>query len=127
MAINQTVHQPPRVAPREGQLGQLMRSFDRSLRALNRSKLTRDQYLMSVGQMVDYFAERGMPEDPSKITREHVESFLGDFAETHKPATVQTRYKCLRLFFSFLLEEGEIRSEERRVGKECRSRGSTSH
>lgn len=85
-----------------------MRDFDRSLRALNRSKLTRDQYLMSVGQMVDFFALMGMPSEPHKITREHVETFLAEFAETHKPATVQTRYKCLRLFFSFLLEEGEV-------------------
>ncbi len=86
----------------------MMRSFDRSLRALNRSALTRDQYLMSVGQMVDFFAGAGFPTDPSKVTREHVETFLATFAESHKPATVQTRYKCLRLFFSFLLEEGEI-------------------
>lgn len=100
---------PARLAPREGQLGQLMRSFDRSLRALGRSPLTRDQYLMSVGQMVDYFAANGMPDDPAKVTREHVEMFLTSFAETgRKPATVQTRYKCLRLFFSFLLDEGEI-------------------
>jgi site-specific recombinase XerD len=85
-----------------------MRSFDRSLRWLDRSAATRDQYLMSVGQMVDYFALRGMPDQPSKITRDHVEMFLGEFAETHQPATVQTRYKCLRLFFTFLLVEGEI-------------------
>ena len=94
--------------PRESELGQLMRSFDRSLRALNRSDSTRDQYLMSVGQMVDYFDAHGMPTDPAKVTREHVETFLAEFAETHKPATVQTRYKCLRLFFTFLLEEREI-------------------
>jgi site-specific recombinase XerD len=86
-----------------------MRSFDRSLRALKRSQLTRDQYLMSVGQMVDYFESHDMPLDPEKITREHVESFLADFAEDHKPATVQTRYKCLRLFFTFLVEEEEMR------------------
>jgi site-specific recombinase XerD len=86
----------------------MMSMFDLSLRALNRSPLTRDQYLMSVGQMVDFFAERGFPTDPSKITREHVEMFLADFAERHMPATVQTRYKCLRLFFSFLKEEGEL-------------------
>ena len=85
-----------------------MRSFDRSLKALNRSAATRDQYLMSVGQMVDYFDTHGMPTDPAKVTREHVEVFLGEFAETHKPATVQTRYKCIRLFFTFLLEEREI-------------------
>jgi len=101
---------PAALAPRDDQFRQLMRDFDRSLRALNRSKLTRDQYLMSVGQMVAFFTEHGMPDDPSKITREHVETFLADFAEGHMPATTQTRYKCLRLFFSFLLEEGEIRS-----------------
>ena len=65
---------------------------------------------MSVGQMVDFFFERGFPTDPAKITREHVEMFLASFAQGHKPATVQTRYKCLRLFFSFLLEENEIMS-----------------
>jgi site-specific recombinase XerD len=85
-----------------------MRSFDRSLRALQRSPLTRDQYLMSVGQMVDFFAAHGMPDEASKVTREHVEAFLADFAECHAPATVQTRYKCLKLFFAFLREEGEV-------------------
>jgi site-specific recombinase XerD len=85
-----------------------MRSFDRSLRALKRSERTREQYLMSVGQMIDFFARVGMPNDPARITREHVETFLADFAEHHKPATVHTRYKCLRLFFTYLAEEGEI-------------------
>jgi site-specific recombinase XerC len=85
-----------------------MRSFDRSLRAQQRSPLTRDQYLMSVGQMVDFFAEHGMPCEAGKVTREHVETFLAGFAETHAPATVQTRYKCLKLFFAFLREEGEV-------------------
>jgi hypothetical protein len=31
---------------------------------------------MGVGQMVDFFAAAGMPGDPTKITREHVETFL---------------------------------------------------
>ena len=63
---------------------------------------------MSVGQMLDYFAEHGLPTDATHVTRDHLETFLADFAKDHKPATVQTRYKCLRLFFSFLLEENEI-------------------
>ena len=102
---------PPRLAPRPGQLGQLMRSFDRSLRAQGRATSTRDQYLMSVGQMVDYFATTGMPDRPDLVTREHVETFLAEFAQSHKPSTVQTRYKCLRLFFAFLREEGEVRKD----------------
>lgn len=86
-----------------------MGSWDRSLRALNRARSTREQYLMSVGEMCDYFAANGMPDRAAAVTREHVESFLAAFAEDgHKPATVQTRYKCLRLFFTFLMEEGEI-------------------
>jgi site-specific recombinase XerD len=85
-----------------------MRSFDRSLRAMHRSPLTRDQYLMSVGQMVEFFAANGLPDVASEVSREHVETFLAHFAETRAPATVQTRYKCLKLFFAFLLEEGEI-------------------
>lgn len=43
---------------------------------------------MSVGQMIDYFALHEGPVDPAQVTREHVEMFLADFAETHKPATV---------------------------------------
>ena len=65
---------------------------------------------MSVGQMIDFFAPAGMPDDPTKITREHVETFLADLAQGHQPATVHTRDKCLRLFFSFLAEEAEITS-----------------
>jgi site-specific recombinase XerD len=63
---------------------------------------------MSVGQMVDFFAATGMPDSPDMITREHVEMFLAELALSHKPSTVQTRYKCLRLFFAFLREEGEV-------------------
>jgi len=89
----------------------LMRSFDRSLRALNRSPLTRSQYLMSVRQLVEFLAEEGLPDNPARVTREHIELFLAHFAgQGHKPATVQTRYKCIRLFFSYLLEEGEVPS-----------------
>ena len=63
---------------------------------------------MSVGQMVDFFAAHDIPDEAAKITRAHVETFLADFAEEHAPATVQTRYKCLKLFFAFLVEEGEV-------------------
>lgn len=103
----QAVAPPPGTTPREGELGHLMRSFDRSLRTLKRSKLTRDQYLMSVGQMVDSWPPTGCP-TTRRRSLGNVETFLADFTEGHKPATVQTRYECLRLFFSFLLEEREI-------------------
>lgn len=58
--------------------------------------------------MIYYFAIHGGPTDPEQVTREHVEMFLADFAQSHKPATVQTRYKALRIFFAFLLEDGSL-------------------
>ncbi len=67
---------PARLAPRPGEQGHLMRSVDRSLLAIPRSPLTRDQYLMSFGQMVDVFT-----------------------------VNWRTRHRCLKLFFAFLLEE----------------------
>jgi site-specific recombinase XerD len=69
---------------------------------------------MGVGQMIDYFAEHGMPNEPTKVTREHVEMFLVDFAEHHKPATVLTRFAALRVFWNFLVDEGEARESPMR-------------
>jgi hypothetical protein len=48
--------------------------------------------------MIGFFTAAGLPEEPSEITRADVETFLVEFAEGHKPATVQTRCKCLRFF-----------------------------
>jgi integrase len=91
-----------------GDLTLLLRSWDRSLRALNRSPKTREQYLESTGQLIAFLADRGMPTDAANVRREHVEAFLADVAERRSPATVSTRYKALRLFFAFLEEEGEV-------------------
>lgn len=91
-----------------GDLEALSDSWAISLRALNRSAKTREQYLVSVRQLVRYLARAGMPTEAAKVRREHVESFLADVAENWRPATVQTRYKALRLFFAFLEEEGEV-------------------
>jgi site-specific recombinase XerD len=54
-------------------------------------------------------AARGMPTSPPAITREHVEAFVADLLEHWKPATAHNRYRALRSFFGWLVEEGEIR------------------
>jgi site-specific recombinase XerD len=43
------------------------------------------------------------------ITREHVEAFIADLLERWKPATAHNRYRALRSFFGWLVDEGEIR------------------
>jgi len=42
------------------------------------------------------------------VHREHVEAYLADFLEHHKASTTDTRYQSLRVFFNFLVDEGEI-------------------
>ncbi len=93
-----------------GDLGTLVESWDLSLRAANRSPKTREQYLESARQLVGFLAAAGMPTDAAKVRREHVEAYLADVAARHAPSTVQTRYKCLRLLFRWLEDEGEIQS-----------------
>ncbi len=96
----------PQTAPDD--LGELVSSWERSLRAANRSLNTREQYVTSARQLVAYLDHHGMPTAASNVRREHVEAYLADMAERWAPSTVQTRYKGCRLFFAFLAEEGEI-------------------
>src|SRR5262245_58010211 len=61
-------------------------------------------------QFGGFLLEQGMPTEPPHITREHVEAWLAALFERQASAnTVATRYKALRVWFEWLLEDGEIR------------------
>src|SRR5262245_52603912 len=98
----------PRTAASVGQLATLIPSFERSLRAANKSPKTIEGYGDSARQRVAFLAERGMPTAAAKIRREHVEAYIEDVLERLKPATANTRYRALRQVFKWCLEEGEI-------------------
>ena len=51
-----------------------------------------------------------MPTEVTSITREHVEAFMEHLLETRSPATASNRYRALKRFFGFLVEEGELTS-----------------
>lgn len=92
-----------------GDLGSMMRSWDISLRAAMRAVRTREQYMGSLHQFATFVAATGMPAQVANIRREHIDAFLADLGERGRsPATVQVRYKALRLFFEYLREEGEV-------------------
>ena len=82
-------------------------SFIRHLRAENASERTVQTYAEAVSQLARYCREMGMPNDPTRLTREHVEAFIGRLLETRKPATASNRYRGLQVFFKWLVEEGE--------------------
>jgi site-specific recombinase XerD len=90
-----------------GDIRALARSWDRSLRALNRSSNTRDAYLESLAQFGDFLLRSNLPTEVSQLRREHVEAWLADLAERRAPSTVAARYKATRLFFAWCVEECE--------------------
>src|SRR5438046_470796 len=83
-------------------------SFARSLRAGNKSPKTVVTYLEAVNGLAAFLAETGMPAEVPNIRREHVEAFIEHLLGQWKPATAANRYKSLRVFFNWCVDEGEI-------------------
>ncbi len=91
-----------------GELVGLARSFQRQLRATNRSPRTVTTYLEAVNQLCRFLAEKGMPTTAAGVRREHVESFLVALADAGRsPATISNRFRALQQFFKYLADEGE--------------------
>ena len=97
-------------APDVGELSieDLLDSWARSLRARNRSPRTVQSYRESAQQLIDYLRRAGMPTTATRVTREHVESFLVDLQDRVKPSSVAVRYRSLQQLFRWLLDEREI-------------------
>jgi site-specific recombinase XerD len=91
-----------------GSVSRLGRSWERSLRAADRSHKTRVTYMEAVTQLDDFLEARGMPTDVASLRREHVEAFIEDILARRSPATAANRYRALSRFFAFLEEEGEV-------------------
>src|SRR5215218_13197 len=87
-------------------LSPLLRSFERHLRAANRSERTIASYLESLRQAEAFLAARG--KGLAEARRADLEAFLGDLLTRRAAGTVATRYKVLRILYSWLEEEDEI-------------------
>jgi site-specific recombinase XerD len=87
-------------------LSPLLRSFERHLRAENRSEHTIASYLESLRQAEAFLAGRGRSLLDAR--REDLEAFLGDLLRRRAPETVATRYRRLRVLYRWLEEEEEI-------------------
>ena len=92
-----------------GELGDLLTSWRRHLRAQRISPATISTYSTAVSQLGRFLGRQGMPTAPTAIRREHVEAFITELLEHWKPATAHNRYRGCHSFFGWLLEEGEIR------------------
>ena len=90
-------------------LSPLLRSFERHLRAENRSEHTIASYLESLRQAEAFLAGRGRGLLDAR--REDLEAFLGDLLRRRAPETVATRYRRLRVLYRWLEEEDEITAD----------------
>jgi site-specific recombinase XerD len=93
---------------RVGDIVPLGESFRLSLAAENASDATIDVYTSAVARLAEFLETRGMPVEVAAIHREHVEAFIAELLATRAPATAANRYRALRRFFGWLLDEGEI-------------------
>jgi site-specific recombinase XerD len=87
-------------------LSPLLRSFERHLRAENRSEHTIASYLESLRQAEAFLAGRGRSLVDAR--REDLEAFLGELLQRRAAETVATRYRRLRVLYRWLEEEDEI-------------------
>jgi site-specific recombinase XerD len=94
-----------------GDISVLNQSFERALRASNRAERTVILYIGTIGRFSEFLTERGMPTAADAIAREHVESYIADLVDTRAPNTAATAYRSLKVFFTWLAEEGEIQRD----------------
>src|SRR5882757_9889797 len=101
-----------------------LRDWDRSLRSGNYPETTRYNYLLATAQLGRYLGEYSpdpdadaAAEDPTEVTRAHVEAFQAWMIETRSASTALNKHKALQQFFKWLMvDEEEIdRSPMERV------------
>jgi site-specific recombinase XerD len=97
-----------RSAPR---LPDLARSFERHLRAENKSDRTVETYLETVRLLEAFLAGRGVGVRLAQADRADIEAFLADLLARWKPATAANRYRSLKVFHAWLEDEGEIATD----------------
>jgi site-specific recombinase XerD len=64
----------------------------------------------AAAQSAIFAHDRGMPLFVANVTREHVEEWLSEILRRRSPATADTRYRGLKAFFDWCVEEGEIKA-----------------
>jgi site-specific recombinase XerD len=91
--------------------GWLLRSFERHLRAQNRSERTVGNYVESARVAESFLKGRG--KQLEEATQADLEDFLADILRHRSANTAATRYKVLRVLYRWLQEEEELPSRWR--------------
>ncbi|MGN7247092.1 tyrosine-type recombinase/integrase [Janibacter anophelis] len=85
-------------------------SFSRSLKADGKAERTRVLYLQSVTYFSRWLVARGLEPTLANLTKDNLREWLGDLHEANRPATVRTRFRGMRRFCGWLVEDDELES-----------------
>jgi len=83
-------------------------SWELSLRAKNRSDATIRNYRVHLHTFAGWLEETGRPLDIRAVDRRDVEGFIADQVNRLSASTAATRFRCLRVFFTWAEAEQEI-------------------
>jgi site-specific recombinase XerD len=86
----------------------IIRSFERHLRALNRSERTIATYLIGLRQADAFLRAHGTTLEAA--TRADLEAFMAELLGRRAPSTAAT-YKVLKLLYAWLVEEEELAAD----------------
>jgi site-specific recombinase XerD len=88
----------------------LGKQFTRALRAQNRAPTTLKVYGSAIAKLDLFLKSMGMPRQADRLTREHIEHFIGFLLANQAPASAHNRFRALKSFFNFMLDEGLIKT-----------------
>jgi site-specific recombinase XerD len=94
--------------PPDPTLDRLGRSWRLSLAAGNKSPRTIETYLASLDAFVAWLAQQEHPATVATVKRSDVEGWLADLLTRNKPSAVHVRFRSLRTFFNWCVDEEEI-------------------
>ena len=84
-------------------------SFQRFLRAANRSEATIRIYLQALDYFTRWAREDGVPAEIEAIERRHIEEWMVHLRERGiRPASLSNYYRALQQFWKWLVEDGEL-------------------
>ena len=86
----------------------LLRSWRLRLQANKRSAHTIRNYLLAATDLLRWLQAEGRSLALADITRRTLEAYQVDVAQRMSEGSVQTRHKCLKQLFGFLVEEEEL-------------------
>ena len=83
-------------------------SWERSLKAKNRSAATLRNYRVHLEAFAKWLEASGNDTALTAVKRRHIEDYLIDERERTSASTAATRFRCLRVFFNWCIDEDEI-------------------